>query len=148
LGKFISTLVNTPLITPFSLMMNNRGIFGLNLLPLFEGPGSVLLQRAFDSVMNGFALQKYRAIIGKTFSLEQAGEAQEYLRSRNNIGKVVLKNNYSGWWVFGFWPPARGWDFGLAFDFFAGEGWGNVCFSFVSFVEVRWVMGAEIFLTE
>ncbi len=86
--KTLRFMLRTPIYTPFQLMMKNRGVFGLNMLPLIREPE--LLKRCFDSVLGCFERGEFRVVIGKTFPLEQAGAAQEYLASRQNIGKVIL----------------------------------------------------------
>ena len=83
------TLTQTPIFLPLKLMMANRGVFGLNMLKLFENE-SALLTGGLDKVLEGFAAKKYRAVVGKSFPLAEAGAAQEHLRSRSNVGKVVL----------------------------------------------------------
>lgn len=86
-------LAQTPLFTPFKLMFANKGVFGLNMLQLFEDlpkGESSLLGRSFDRVLAGFEEGRYQVKVGKTFPLAQAGEAHTYLQSRANIGKVVL----------------------------------------------------------
>jgi NADPH:quinone reductase-like Zn-dependent oxidoreductase len=93
LAKVVSTFVNTPLFTPFKLMMHNKGVYGLNMLQLFEPPvdgRETLMGRCLDRVMEGFEKGRFKAIVGKTFPLAEGGAAHEYLRSRANIGKVVL----------------------------------------------------------
>lgn len=83
------TLWATPIFFPIKMMMANRGVFGLNMLQLFEKDGD-MLTGGLDKVLEGFVSKKYRAIVGKSFPLADAGIAQEHLRSRSNVGKVVL----------------------------------------------------------
>lgn len=83
------TLASTPIFLPIKLMMANRGVFGLNMLQLFEKDGA-MLTGGLDKVLEGFASKRYRAVVGKAFPLADAGIAQEHLRSRSNVGKVVL----------------------------------------------------------
>ena len=86
--KAASTLVRTPFFHPMKLMNENKGVFGANLLRLFEDPG--LLGRVFDHVLDGFDRGEFRVLVGKTFPLPEAGAAQQHLQSRTNVGKVVL----------------------------------------------------------
>jgi NADPH:quinone reductase-like Zn-dependent oxidoreductase len=84
-------LLRTPLLNPIGLAMGNHGIFGLNMLKLFDTPAGVaLLVRALDEVLEGFKEGKFKAIVGKVFPLPNAGKAHEYLQGRKNVGKVVL----------------------------------------------------------
>jgi NADPH:quinone reductase-like Zn-dependent oxidoreductase len=89
--RAVSTLLGTPILTPIGLAMSNKGVFGLNMLTLFDSvPGMALLGSAMNRVLEGFEAGRFRAVVGKTFPLHEAGAAQEYLRSRANVGKVVL----------------------------------------------------------
>ncbi len=100
LPHIISLLMNTSIVTPFKLMMENKGIFGLNLLQLLKEPQAGEfnpIYSAFDQIMERFVDGSFKVIVGKTFPLAQAGASHTYLQSRANIGKVVLlttpKNN-------------------------------------------------------
>ena len=93
LSRMLSFLFQTPILTPFGLMDQNIGIFGLNVLPLFEDPNPdhpQLIYQIFDKIVAGFANGSFKAIVSKTFPLEQAGAAHDFLQSRSTIGKVVL----------------------------------------------------------
>ena len=91
LPRLASMLLNTPLYTPFQLMMANSGIYGLNLLKYFEPKNAPKLLKTMDELLKGFEREEYRVIVGKKFPLEKAGDAQEYLQSRANIGKAILE---------------------------------------------------------
>ncbi len=88
-AKFVA---GTPFYTPFGLMNFNKGVFGLNMLGLFDPVAREhsLMGRAFDQVLDGFEKGLYRTVVGREFPLEHGGEAQAWLQSRANIGKVVL----------------------------------------------------------
>jgi NADPH:quinone reductase-like Zn-dependent oxidoreductase len=91
--KLLSFARHTTFFTPFKLMMENKGVFGLNMLQLFpadtqEGPSP--MEIALDRLLEKFEDGSYKVIIGKTFPLSQGGAAQSYLQSRANIGKVIL----------------------------------------------------------
>lgn len=92
-SKLISLVVNTTLFTPYKLMMDNKGVYGLNMLQLF-GPSQAQIRNpmleALDPLMERFEDRSLRVIVGKSFPLNQGGEAHAYLQSRKNIGKVVL----------------------------------------------------------
>ncbi len=91
LPRVLLQLLKTPLFTPIGLAMTNRGIHGMNMLKLFDGgPGMALLMEAMDQVLEGFEKRQYRAIVGATFPLLEAGAAHGYLQSRASTGKVVL----------------------------------------------------------
>ncbi len=89
----LSLLMSTSILTPFRLMMENKGIFGLNLLQLLKEPTNGEynpLYSAFDELMKRFDDGSFRVIVGKTFPLAQASAAHSYLQSRANVGKVLL----------------------------------------------------------
>jgi NADPH:quinone reductase-like Zn-dependent oxidoreductase len=93
LVKAASFILKNPLFPPLKLMMDNRGVFGLNLLQIFNATDPATLRlsaRVLDGVMAGFEEGRFRPVVGKSFPLEKAGEAHDYLLSRANIGKVVL----------------------------------------------------------
>lgn len=88
-----SAFLKTPIFTPFKFMMTNTGLYGLNLLKLFEAMEtgkSTLMERAFDDTVAGVAQKKLKPVVGKTFKLEDVGDAHLYLQSRGSVGKVVL----------------------------------------------------------
>jgi NADPH:quinone reductase-like Zn-dependent oxidoreductase len=94
--KVLRGILKTPIYTPFKLMNENKGVFGLNMLQLFEPPApgqdpySTPMARAFDGAIAAFEQKRFRAIVGKIFSLEDGGAAHQHLQSRSNVGKVVL----------------------------------------------------------
>jgi len=89
--RTILGLLSTPLLTPIGLAMSNRGVFGLNLLKLFDTEqGMSVLMRAMDGVLEGFHNGWFKPVVGKVFPLAKAGSAHSYLQSRKNIGKILL----------------------------------------------------------
>lgn len=91
--KALAVIIHSPLFTPISLMNNNKGVFGLNLLPLCQStaqdPQSIV-NRSLKKIVQCFHEKKYQIIIGKTFPLAEGGAAHDYLQSRANVGKIVL----------------------------------------------------------
>jgi 2-desacetyl-2-hydroxyethyl bacteriochlorophyllide A dehydrogenase len=89
--RALSTLLRTQILTPIGMAMKNAGVFGLNMLTLFDTEqGMAMLEKAMDGVLEGFGKGEFRVIVGKTFPLRDAWKAHEYLQSRKNVGKVVL----------------------------------------------------------
>jgi NADPH2:quinone reductase len=87
----IRRLLQTPLLTPIGLAMANQGIFGLNMLKLFDTErGMGLLMTAMDGMLEGFQAGLFKAVVAKSFPLAAAGDAHAYLQSRKSHGKVVL----------------------------------------------------------
>jgi NADPH:quinone reductase-like Zn-dependent oxidoreductase len=84
-------LMRMPRFNPIGLSMANNGVFGLNMLKLFDTEeGLTLLMKAMDGVLEGVCAHRYKPIIGGTFPLSEAGAAHASLQSRSNIGKIVL----------------------------------------------------------
>ena len=72
--------------------MANNGVFGLNMLKLFDtAQGRQLLMKSLDSVLEGFQKGDYKATIGRVFPLAEVGAAQSYLQGRKSTGKVILR---------------------------------------------------------
>lgn len=88
LFSFAKTILPLLALNPLSLMANNAGIFGLNLLNLWGHDAK--LQEAFAWLHEAMVSGVIDPIIDSTFPLAQAGEAHGRLESRSNIGKVVL----------------------------------------------------------
>ena len=92
--KLLSFARHTTFFTPFKLMTENKGIFGLNMLQLFptdmqSGP-SPTMTIALDRILEKFEDGSYKVVIGKTFPLSQGGVAHSFLQSRANVGKILL----------------------------------------------------------
>ncbi len=82
-------LLQSPLFSP--LWMENRGVFGLNLLKYLEDPSARLLLQVFlHTILERFQEGSFQTLVGKTFPLQEAADAHRYLQSRENIGKIVL----------------------------------------------------------
>jgi len=84
----LKTFSQTPFFTPFKLMMQNKGIFGLNMLTLSENPQ--LLSSIMDEICLMFENKKLNTHISKSFDFENAADAHQFLHDRKNIGKVIL----------------------------------------------------------
>jgi synaptic vesicle membrane protein VAT-1 len=89
-GKFklLKAVLQTPWFHPFSLLNNNKCVFGLNLGHLWHEGQKVKdwMQVIIDGVQEGW-VQPY---VDKAFPFEKVSEAHNHLESRKNIGKVVL----------------------------------------------------------
>lgn len=75
-------------LNPLKLVEANAGVFGLNVLRLWEE--DELLDRVASELMAGAREGIYRAVLDRTFPLESAAEAHRHIHERRNIGKVVL----------------------------------------------------------
>lgn len=49
-----------------------------------------LLRKELEDLFRLYADGKIKPVISKTFPLEQAAEAHQYMQDRKNIGKVIL----------------------------------------------------------
>ncbi len=89
--RVLLALASGPRLSAVRLQMDNRGLFGLNLLAFFGSEdGRQILGRAMDGILDDFRGKRLAAVLGRTFPLAEAAAALEYLRGRTSIGKVVL----------------------------------------------------------
>ncbi len=88
--KTLSSLVGLPLYHPVKLMMNNKGVFGLNMLKLFEHDPSGMVVKAGIEMMKLFEARKLKVRCEPAFQFDQVGAAHTKLKSRTAIGKVVV----------------------------------------------------------
>jgi synaptic vesicle membrane protein VAT-1 len=80
--------LETPRFHPLKLMEKNATVIGVNLRGV-RSRGS-LLRRELEDIFRLYADGKIKPVISKTFPLEQASEAHQYIQDRKNIGKVIL----------------------------------------------------------
>ncbi len=82
--------LRTPRFHPLALFDRNIGVFGVQLLHLWDR--QELLARALKEIYGGVVAGELRPIIDRTFPLDRDGavEAHRYLHERRNLGKVVL----------------------------------------------------------
>ncbi|MBI2706252.1 MAG: zinc-binding dehydrogenase [Actinobacteria bacterium] len=81
-------LATTPFFHPFSLMNNNRGVFGVNMAHLWDEGD--LITETLDELIAMWARHEIDPIIDTTFPFEYAGDAHQRLEQAQNFGKVVL----------------------------------------------------------
>jgi NADPH:quinone reductase-like Zn-dependent oxidoreductase len=82
------TLARMPAFRPMSLMNQNRGVFGLNLGHLWDQRHH--LHAVMELLLEEISAGRLRPIVAQTFPLERTADAQRYMQSRSNVGKVVL----------------------------------------------------------
>ncbi len=82
------TVLQMPSFKPLSLMNRNRGVFGLNLAHLWDERQQ--LAAAMQILLEELREGTLRPVVARTFPLQHAAEAHQYLQSRANLGKVVL----------------------------------------------------------
>ncbi len=74
--------------TPFRLMNDNRGVFGVNIGHLWGHVG--LLRGWMEQILEWEALGKIRPVVDRSFPFDEAAAAHRFIEGRNNIGKVLL----------------------------------------------------------
>lgn len=88
LWRVLITTLRTPRFHAFSLINRNRGVFGLNLAHLWGEKRQ--FEQAMEMLLEEFRAERLKPVVARTFPLERAGEAHQFIQSRSNIGKVVL----------------------------------------------------------
>jgi NADPH:quinone reductase-like Zn-dependent oxidoreductase len=94
-GRSIPTIARNLLSMPMStmpwwkslsIMNENKGVFGLNMLHWMDREG---LDRVLES-MSAELEGKIEPVVAEAFPFDQAGDAHRFIGERRNIGKVVL----------------------------------------------------------
>jgi synaptic vesicle membrane protein VAT-1 len=94
-GRSIPTLARSLLSMPMttmpwwkslSIMNENKGVFGLNMLTWMDREG---LDRVIESMSEELE-GKIEPVVAETFPFDRAGDAHTFITERRNIGKVVL----------------------------------------------------------
>lgn len=81
-------LLQSPRFHPLKLMAQNLTVIGVSL-GVMDSRGA-LLRSELDELFRMYSAGKIKPVIGKTFPLDQAAAAHQYIHDRKNIGKVVL----------------------------------------------------------
>lgn len=81
-------LLNFPIYTPYRLVNDNKGVYGINLNHLWEQMD--LLRPWMRQIVTWYDEALFRPKIDQTFPFTGAAEAHHYLQDRKNIGKVLL----------------------------------------------------------
>jgi NADPH:quinone reductase-like Zn-dependent oxidoreductase len=89
----IRSLLAMPLATmpwwkSLSMMNENKGVFGLNMLSWWDREGS--LDRLTAPLLEDLEAGRLEPVVAEAFPFERAGEAHEFIAQRRNVGKVVL----------------------------------------------------------
>ena len=71
-----------------SLMNENKGVFGLNMLSWWERERN--LDRAIGPIADWLADGSLEPVIAEAFTFDRAGDAHMMIAERRNVGKVVL----------------------------------------------------------
>lgn len=91
--RALSALARMPMATmpwwkSLSVMSENKGVFGLNMLGWWDTEGSI--NRVVDPMLADLESGALDPVVAEAFPFERAGEAHTFIAERRNIGKVVL----------------------------------------------------------
>jgi NADPH:quinone reductase-like Zn-dependent oxidoreductase len=86
--RMVKAILQTPLFHPLGLLRGNKAVFGVNLGHLWHERER--LAHWMTEVLEGIDAGWVRPHVGQTFTLTDAGDAHQYIESRQNIGKVIL----------------------------------------------------------
>ena len=89
----LKSLATMPMATmpwwkSLSMMSENKGIFGLNMLSWWDREGDI--DRMVDPLLADLAAGRLSPVVDETFSFDEAPSAHRYLADAKNVGKVVL----------------------------------------------------------
>lgn len=77
-----------PRFSPLSMLPDNKTVSGFNLVYMFQE--EEMTRRVLPDLLDEWHAGKLRVHVDRTFPFAEAGAAQEYLRRRASVGKVVL----------------------------------------------------------
>lgn len=86
--KALRTWWQLPRFKPLSLINRNRAVLGLNIGHLWSEHAR--LGPLMRSLLAEFESGRLKPVIARTFALDQAAAAHQFIQERANIGKVVL----------------------------------------------------------
>jgi len=81
-------LATMPWWKSLTMMNENKGVFGLNMLSWWDREGS--LDRVTEPLMADLEAGRLEPVVAEAFPFDRAGEAHEFIAQRRNVGKVVL----------------------------------------------------------
>ena len=89
----LRNLVRMPFATvpwwkSLSMMNENKGVFGLNMLHWWDREGD--LERVTEPLAAALEAGELEPVVAESFPFDRAGDAHRFLQDRRNIGKVVL----------------------------------------------------------
>jgi NADPH:quinone reductase-like Zn-dependent oxidoreductase len=89
----VRSLARMPLATmpwwkSLSIMNENKGVFGLNMLHWWDREGSI--DRLVEPLLDGLGKGELDPVVAEAFPFDRAADAHRMIEERRNIGKVVL----------------------------------------------------------
>ena len=86
--RSLKAFAQMPRFSPLKLMGQSVSVMGVSLGQVQRR--GALLRSELDELFRMYAAGKIKPVIGKTFPLDQAAAAHQYIHERRNIGKVIL----------------------------------------------------------
>jgi NADPH:quinone reductase-like Zn-dependent oxidoreductase len=87
-GLASMTTATMPWWKSLTMMNENKGVFGLNMLAWWDREGS--LARVIEPLEADLEAGNLDPVVAESFSFEDAPDAHRFIHERRNIGKVVL----------------------------------------------------------
>jgi NADPH:quinone reductase-like Zn-dependent oxidoreductase len=81
-------LATMPWWKSLSMMNENKGVFGLNMLSWWDREQSI--DRMIQPLLTDLAEGRLQPVVGEAFPFDRAGDAHRCIGERRNVGKVVL----------------------------------------------------------
>ena len=81
---------NFGLFSPIQLLMNSKGMIGVNMLHVADDRPEVL-SRTMKAVVDLWKAGEIKPVVGKIFNAVNIAEAHEYVEDRKSMGKVAVK---------------------------------------------------------
>jgi synaptic vesicle membrane protein VAT-1 len=81
-------LATMPWWKSLSVMNENKGVFGLNMLHWWDREGN--LDRALEPLLEGVEKGDLKPVVAEAFPFDRAADAHRLIEERRNVGKVVL----------------------------------------------------------
>ena len=81
-------LATMPWWKSLSIMNENKGVFGLNMLHWWDAEGSI--DRVSTRSWRAGARETLKPVVAEAFPFDRAADAHRLIEERRNVGKVVL----------------------------------------------------------
>jgi NADPH:quinone reductase-like Zn-dependent oxidoreductase len=81
-------LATMPWWKSLSMMNENKGVFGLNMLSWWDREGNI--DRVVQPLIQDLAAGRLKPVVAEAFPFDRAADAHRFIAERRNIGKVVL----------------------------------------------------------
>jgi NADPH:quinone reductase-like Zn-dependent oxidoreductase len=86
--RMIASVARMPFFHPVKLMMQNKGVFGIDLGSLWDE--AEMLRGQLEEMTKHFVSGALKPVVDKVFPFAEAGAAHQYIQARKNFGKVIL----------------------------------------------------------